>query len=128
MSNHISASAFSNAVQSVLLDFVEDTKELMRQSVNAAGEEAVRRLQSSSPKKTGEYAKSWTLKRAAKTGSKITAVVYNKDHFQLTHLLEDGHARADGGRTDAHPHIAPAADAAAEYLEERILLEVGKNK
>ena len=128
MSSNVSASGLADAVQSILLSYVEDTKELVRQCANAAGEEAVRYLQDNSPKHTGDYAKSWTLKKAVKSGKTLKATVYNKDHYQLTHLLEDGHARIDGGRTQAYPHIAHAEEVAAEALEEKITLEVGKNK
>ena len=61
----------------------------------------MRQLKATSPKRTGKYAKSWTKK---KRGRKI--IVHNKE-YQLTQLLEKGHAKRGGGRVAARVHIAP---------------------
>lgn len=47
-------------------------------------------------------------------------IIYNADHYQLTHLLEFGHALKRGGRTikdvDAIPHIEPAQKEAEQFM------------
>jgi hypothetical protein len=47
--------------------------------------------------------------------------VYNKTDYQLTHLLEKGHAIAGGtGRVPAYPHIGPVERKYIPQYEERI--------
>ena len=71
-------------------------------------------LSETSPKDTGDYASDWAVKEV--TGKKrykyrmgtSKYVVHNKGHYQLTHLLEQGHATKDGtSRVPAQPHIEP---------------------
>jgi hypothetical protein len=70
-------------------------------------------LKTTSPKRKkhgGAYQKGWTQKKTGKGQNKSVYTVYNKTRYQLTHLLEHGHAKIGGGRVPAYPHIAPAED------------------
>lgn len=62
---------------------------------------------------TGAYAKSWTWKMVEEKLGEY-GVVYNKEHYRLTHLLEHGHvirnAYGTYGRTAPRPHIKPEFD------------------
>jgi hypothetical protein len=55
-----------------------------------------------SPKKRPSYAKGWRIKRTSKR-----LIVHNKTDYQLTHLLEHGHALRNGDRFEGKPHIRP---------------------
>lgn len=55
------------------------------------------------------YAKGWTSQFETNRYS-AQGVIYNKDVPGLPHLLENGHALRNGGRTRAVPHIAPVEE------------------
>lgn len=65
--------------------------------------------------RTGDYSKGWRVKKKRKT-----FVVHNATDYQLTHLLEHGHAKRGGGRVPAFVHIAPAEDQAVSTFLEKI--------
>lgn len=77
-----------------------------------------------SPVDTGAYRKGWRVKREASSSGKVRYIVYQKSKPQLAHLLEFGHAKADGGRVEAKPtnggHIRPAYERHVPAMYERI--------
>ena len=66
-----------------------------------------------------------TVKKTRETSDSIQVVVHSK-RYQLTHLLEFGHAKRGGGRTRAFPHIAPAEQAGIEQLTRDIERDLQK--
>lgn len=111
----IKSSDFAAAVDLELEAYSQDIKDGVRVTVSRVASSVVRRLKQTSPKERGDYAKSWT-KTESKYPKAPAAIVYNKDFGWLTHLLENGHAKADGGRVEGKPHIAPAAAEAEQTL------------
>ena len=71
-------------------------------------------------KKSGDYEKSWKVTKERETAHSIQTVVHSKNRYQLAHLLEFGHAKKNGGRTKAIPHIEPATRDISEKVLERI--------
>ncbi|KRM73009.1 HK97 gp10 family phage protein [Lacticaseibacillus brantae] len=104
----------------ILDSYSKEVADKVKEIQDDVADEAVSTLQSTSPKKAGKYAKGWAKQRDGNT-----VRVYNKTHAGLTHLLENGHAKKDGGRTQAQPHIGPAAAAAAKSFESKIRQELG---
>jgi hypothetical protein len=89
----------------------------VRDKVEIAMDESARDMKKSvaqdSPKKRPSYSKGWRIKRTPKK-----LIVHNKTDYQLTHLLEHGHALRDGGRFDGKPHIRPHEERVVrEYLK-----------
>lgn len=111
----------AKAIQKTLAEYEGVTVESMKAAVDKASKESVRELKSSSPNRTGAYAKSWAAKKARLTNKwAYQKTVYNKEHYRLTHLLEKGHkvVGAKNGRTwvDARPHIEKVEQKAVETL------------
>lgn len=108
-----------------LLDQVDkEVQKAMDEGMKQVAKEAVTKLRSSSPRKTGKYASGWTTKQIDKDG----LVVHNSKHYQLTHLLENGHVirnkKGTYGRTSGIKHIAPVETWASEELPRRIMEKI----
>lgn len=85
-------------------DVINDDVEALEGNARAAGQKAVRLLRERSRKRVhhgGSYAKAWTSDvETDETGTSCT--VHNRQ-YQLTHLLEKGHAIANqSGRYPGH--------------------------
>lgn len=94
--------------QSVIEEVDEVTKEVAKEGVD--------KLKTRSPLKTGSYRKGWRVKKVKKK-----YVIHNKTDYQLTHLLEKGHAKVGGGRVAPKVHIAPVEQELIEELQRRVI-------
>lgn len=110
----------ASEVMKQLNEYAEVTTEGMKKAVNDAGKTVRKEIQSGAPVKSGRYKKSWTAKKTAESTSKLEVTVHSKNRYQLAHLLEHGHAKRNGGRTKAKPHIAPAEEIGARKFEQDI--------
>lgn len=113
----------SGAIESELTDYLTDTTEKMRAVVDSVTEETVDTLKATSPKKTGHYARGWKSKVTVDTNTGRTKTIHNRTPG-LTHLLEDGHAKQNGGRVEGRKHIAPVEKAAIHSFEEQLEREL----
>ena len=116
----VKVDGLAEAIQEELNAYSEDLMDGIRKEVAAVAKNCMNEIKTASPEDTGEYRAGWRVKRAHESDDDIRLTVHNKGHAQRTHLLEDGHANVDGGRTPGTPHIGPAADKAAAELEGRI--------
>ena len=97
--------------------YSDEVAEEAIKAVKKVAKDTVQRLKSTSPRDTGEYARGWTSKIEFESREDIRVRISNRTKPQLTHLLENGHAKTNGGRVDGRPHIRPAEQAAADKLE-----------
>lgn len=131
MANGISVSAQMN---DILIEYNEEVREAVDKSAKDAAELCMKTLKSTSPKrpKHGEYARSWTVKVEESSNGVSDYITYNKRHYQLTHLLENGHVirnkKGTYGRTHPIKHIAPAADAAIQRFDLETRTRIGRLK
>lgn len=116
----------ADAVAAELHAYSQEVADDLKESVESTAAACVAELRATSPEATGSYKKGWRKKKAYESHDDIRVEVYNATDYQLTHLLEDGHANVDGGRTPALPHIGPAAENAARKLEQNVKVKVGR--
>ena len=118
--------ADSIAVQltNILDEYSKEVVDAANNSIAKVSKESVQKLRSSSPKKTGSYARGWGTKTEGGIGGIRTIIVHNKTDYQLTHLLEKGHIirnkKGTYGRAPAHPHIKPVEEWANNKLPAEI--------
>lgn len=111
-------------VSDILDTFSFKVQEATEEAAKRAAADTRDKLKRTSPRRTGAYAKSWRSTKNGKSyGTKIDGyVVHNKDHYQITHLLENGHVIRNQygtyGRVAGIPHIKPAEEAGNKEFEE----------
>lgn len=107
VAKRIKANELDKEIQSMLSTYVTDVstglEELKKKEARETIKEVRANVDSQGLKRTGEYRKGWGY---STQGSSI--FIRNRHRYQLTHLLEKGHAKRGGGRVRAYPHIGPA--------------------
>lgn len=124
----VSLDNLDEVIKKELENYNVEVVRITNESIKEAAKEAAKTLKNGGPYKnrTGAYAKDWTARQRKKTKSVVQTQgytvynIYNKDHFQLTHLLEYGHQSRNGGRTKAFSHIAPLNDQIGEIVASKI--------
>ncbi|MCM1221198.1 MAG: HK97 gp10 family phage protein [Lachnospiraceae bacterium] len=116
----VSVDRMADVIMEGLMEYAELAADVMKDCVKKAGNTVKKETQAGAPEKSGRYKKSWAVKRQRETSGTLEVVVHSRDRYQLTHLLEKGHAKRGGGRVRAIPHIAPAEEKGIRELEEGI--------
>lgn len=112
----ISLDDLGAAISDALEEYAQEVTDEVFDDVLETAEKCKDTLQRTSPKDSGDYARGWTVKKAYADQFDIRVQVHNKDHYQLTHLLNDGHAKKNGGRVEGDHHISKARDQAEKDL------------
>lgn len=118
--NKIRLDQLANSINKELLNYSKVTNEEIQEIIEDVTQSTKEEIISTSPEDRGKYAKSWSVKEIKSTSTGKTLVIHNKKHYQLTHLLEFGHATRDGGRTEAFPHISPAEEKAIKEIDKKL--------
>lgn len=103
----------SSEILKQLQYYANDVRDKVEIAMDESAKDMKKSVAQDSPKKRPSYSKGWRIKRTPKK-----LIVHNKTDYQLTHLLEHGHALRDGGRFDGTPHIRPHEERVVrEYLK-----------
>lgn len=116
----IKVSELAQVVAQELADYSQDVTDGIKEEVKQVAKDVVTELKQTSPRNSGDYAKGWKSRVEYESPEDIRVRVYNSKKPQLTHLLENGHAKQNGGRVNGIPHIGPAEQRAEDSLEGKV--------
>lgn len=119
----VNIDGLAKAVMDRLKDYKGVCSETVEKAVDKTAKETVSEIKEAARNKfggTGEYVRSWKSKKQKTKSGTYSTIVYSDTGDNQASWLENGHARVGGGRVEGRPHIAPAAENAAEMLERLI--------
>lgn len=111
-------------VAAMLETYTDEVTEAVKAECETVADECLKEIRAASPVKTGKYKKGWKKKVEYEGKEDIRIRVYNAKYPGLTHLLEKEHAKVNGGRVAAIPHIEPAEQHAAEKLVNKVKVKI----
>ena len=129
-SRRTSALDLESTVKELLAEYGDDVYEVLGEAVEEVVGEATAKLQSINkfaPDRvpSGAYAGSWTHEQQPVKRLQVKEIIYNEDHYRLTHLLENGHVIRNGtgrsfGKAPAYPHIKQVEEWTQEELPKEV--------
>lgn len=117
------ASEIANGLEVYTEEVTNNVKKSIDTVSKEVNEEIKRHIIFKQP--TGKYVKAFRIKTSYedKFNKRNTWHVANGQH-RLTHLLENGHALRDGGRSEAFPHIKYGEELALRRMEELTMEDI----
>ena len=97
-----------------LTKYSKEVAKVLKENTIKIAEECKNEIKSRSPVNKGKYKRGWKAKKTFENDEAIRYRVKNTTSAQLTHLLEFGHAKVNGGRIEGKPHIRVARENANE--------------
>lgn len=117
----IQVDRMADEIAKMLSAYESEIKTNLDVSGKAVANEGAKQLRQTSPKRTGEYAKSWRVtKEEGSFGENAKYIIHNKKHYRLTHLLENGHLSRNGKRVKAITHIKPVEQQVIQSYEKKV--------
>ena len=116
MSQNVSIDDMDDVIMKELEQYTKLATDDMKDAVKDTANSVKKDIESSAPVLTGRYKKSWRIKKIRENANSLDVLVHSSNRYQLTHLLEFGHAKRGGGRVAGKPHIEPAAEKGEQDL------------
>ena len=112
-------------ISAMLSEYADDVIEEVKATVDDVAKEAQKIVKSKAPVKTGKYKRSIKVRTSYESLTEIRKTIYSNGNSGLTHLLENGHAKVNGGRTRAFPHWKYGDEYIKKELPKRIQKKIG---
>lgn len=112
-------------IQDILAGYGDEIQDLVQDEAERIAKEGVKVLKATSPKNKkntahrGKYARGWRVKKENSRGS-VHCIIHNATDYQLTHLLEKGHLKRNGGYTSPIVHIKPVEQQCISEYTKRV--------
>ena len=120
----ISIDDLADTLAEELAGYSQEVTDDLKKEVKQVAKEMVAELKATSPRDSGDYASGWTSTTEREGRNTVQVRVYNRKKPTLTHPLENGHAKVNGGRVEGKAHIGPAEQAAEKRLENKVVVMV----
>ena len=120
----ISIDDLADTLAEELAGYSQEVTDDLKREVKQVAKEMVAELKATSPRDSGDYASGWTSTTESEGRNTVQVRVYNRKKPTLTHLLENGHAKVNGGRVEGKAHIGPAEQASEKRLENKVVVMV----
>ncbi len=115
----MNVSNMTKTIEAELTKYSEEYANKVKNYTEEIAKECADELKRTSPRSKlskKKYADGWIYEKAYENSCGSRYRIRNKNKPQLTHLLEYGHAKVNGGRVDAQPHIKSAEEKAKSKL------------
>lgn len=112
-------------ISAVLSEYADDVIDDVKEAVDDVAKEAQKIVKSKAPVKTGKYKRSIKVKTSYESLTELRKTIYSNGNSGLTHLLENGNAKVNGGRTRAFPHWKYGDEYIKKELPKRIQKKIG---
>lgn len=112
-------------ISAMLSGYADDVIEDVKATVDDVAKEAQKIVKSKAPVKTGKYKRSIKVRTSYESLTELRKTIYSNGNSGLTHLLENGHAKVNGGRTRAFPHWKYGDEYIKKELPKRIQKKIG---
>jgi hypothetical protein len=125
MSITIQPNEFYDTINKLLDEYGDEVAEAAATTARKVALEGKKKVKAGGQGNWTNYNPSWSMKTESDRLT-FSAKIYNKKHYRLTHLLEFGHAKVNGGRTRAFPHIKPVNDWVQKEYERKLKEQLQK--